>query len=192
MNKHTLRSLFLEKRKTLSEEEFQKRNSLVFDKTLRFIKSNTEAQNYHIFLSISKFNEPDTQPIFQWLLNSSQHRVFLPKTNFKAKKLTHFEVAKNTKIEANHFGIPEPQNGKEANPTDIDIVFVPLISFDKKGNRIGYGAGLYDRFLSQIRPDCLKVGISISSPLDNIDYTDAHDVPLDYCINHYRIHDFTH
>ena len=52
------------------------------------------------------------------------------------------------------------------------------------GNRIGYGAGLYDRFLNEVSPNCLKVGIGITPTLDHLDCTDEHDVPLDYFISH--------
>lgn len=190
MNKQVLRSLFLEKRKTLAEGEFQRRNHLLLNEVTRFINSRSDAKNYHIFLSIEKFLEPDTWPIFRRLLASPDHSVFLSRTNFKAKRLTHFEIEDEANLEKSKFGISEPKTGNEINPNTLDIVFVPLISFDLTGNRIGYGAGLYDRFLSQVRPDCLKVGLAITPPLDNIDYTNQHDVPLDYCISHLGVNAF--
>jgi len=87
-------------------------------------------------------------------------------------------------------GIPEPRNADAVDPKTIDIVFVPLISFDEHGNRIGYGAGLYDRFLSEVRPDCLKVGLAVTPPLNNIDYSTEYDIALDFCINHLGIYEF--
>lgn len=184
MNKQVLRSLFLEKRQTLTESEFQRRNELLLNEVIKFINSKPDAKNYHIFLSIEKFLEPNTWPIFRTLLTSPNHSVFLSKTSFAAKKLTHYNIEEEANIEISKFGIPEPKVGEPIDPMVLDIIFIPLISFDLHGNRIGYGAGLYDRFLSQVRPDCLKVGLAITPPLDNIDYTDRFDVQLDCCITH--------
>lgn len=184
MNKQVLRSLFLEKRKTLTQTEFQRRNHLLFKEVTRFINFQQDAKNYHIFLAIEKYLEPDTWPIFRTLLSSPEHSVFLSKTNIKAKRLTHFQIENEAHLEVSKFGISEPKTGNEISPNILDVVLVPLISYDLTGNRIGYGAGLYDRFLSQVRPDCLKVGLAITPPLDNIDYANKFDVQLDCCITH--------
>lgn len=184
MNKKVLRSLFLEKRRTLTKAEFQRRNQLVFEQASRFIQARKEAKNYHIFLSITKYREPNTWPIFRMLLESPDHSVFLSRTNISIKTLTHYQVEDETNLEISKFGIPEPKAGKEVDPSTLDVIFVPLICIDRSGNRIGYGAGLYDRFLSQVRPNCLKVGLAITPPLDNIDYTNMHDIKLDSCITH--------
>lgn len=190
MNKQVLRSLFLEKRKTLTEAEFQRRNHLLFNGVCEFIKSKAKAKNYHIFLSIEKYLEPNTWPIFRTLLSSPDHSVFLSRTSFKQRQLRHYKVEDEANIEISKFGIPEPKAGEQVDPSMLDIVFVPLISFDLHGNRIGYGAGLYDRFLSQVRPDCLKVGLAITPSLDNIDFTKIHDIKLDACISHLGINVF--
>ena len=48
------------------------------------------------------------------------------------------------------FGVPEPLGNEiTADPADIEVALIPLLGFDSRGNRIGYGAGYYDRFLSQ-------------------------------------------
>ena len=190
MNKQVLRTLFLDKRKTLTDTEFDNRNSALFTNTMAFIRANQHLKHQHLFLSIEKFREPNTWPIFHWLLQSSQHAVYLSKTHFKSKRLTHYLVHADTELKKANFGIPEPVNAPEADPTALDIVFVPLICFDLTGNRIGYGAGLYDRFLSQLSPDCLKVGIAITPPLDHIDYADSRDVKIDACISHLGIQHF--
>ena len=64
----------------------------------------------------------------------------------------------------------------------INMIFVPLLSFDKNGYRVGYGKGFYDRYLSQCRGDCLKIGFSYFEPLDAIDDTNEFDVPLNLCV----------
>jgi 5-formyltetrahydrofolate cyclo-ligase len=58
-------------------------------------------------------------------------------------------------------------------------VVVPLLSFDKRGHRVGYGKGFYDRFLSECSRDCIKIGLSFFAPVEVIDDVNRHDVTLD-------------
>ncbi|MBO3699221.1 5-formyltetrahydrofolate cyclo-ligase [Roseivirga sp. E12] len=190
MNKEVLRSLFLEKRQTLTNQEFKRRNDLLLVNNLNFLESHQRAVHCHIFLPILKFKEPNTWPLFEHLQKSSNHEAYVSKTLFKQKQLEHFHVTKNTELKESKYGIPEPLNGEAIHPEKLDIVFVPLICCDKQGNRVGYGAGLYDRFLQEVRQDCLKIGLGITSKLDNIDYTTELDIPLDYYISHLGIDDF--
>ena len=67
-------------------------------------------------------------------------------------------------------------------PTEIDAVLVPGLCFDQMGHRVGYGKGYYDKFLSQCRPDCIKIGLSLFPLIDMIDGVGPHDVALDDCI----------
>jgi 5-formyltetrahydrofolate cyclo-ligase len=49
------------------------------------------------------------------------------------------------------------------------VVFVPLLAFDKKGNRVGYGKGFYDAFLSKCKPETIKIGLSFFEAEETID-----------------------
>ena len=183
MNKQQLRSLFLEKRKSLSLTELQRRSRLLCQNAITFIQEGPY-RHYHIFLPIQKQNEPDTWPIFHWLVVSPKQTAYLSKTHFNPNRLTHYQVENPDTISVSHLGIPEPQQGKLATPKMPEVVFVPLISYDLFGNRIGYGAGFYDRFLADITPNCLKVGLAITPPLDNIPCAEHFDIKLDLCITH--------
>ncbi|OEK02102.1 5-formyltetrahydrofolate cyclo-ligase [Roseivirga sp. 4D4] len=191
MNKEVLRSLFLEKRQTLTQEEFERRNELLLTNCASFLERHKQVIHCHLFLPITKYREPNTWPLFNRLRQSDRHKVYLSKTLFKRKLLRHFLINRNTELETSKLGIPEPVNAQEVIPQVLDLIFVPLISCDAAGNRIGYGAGLYDRFLTEVRKDCLKVGIGITSTLDNIDYNNEFDIPLDYYISHLGIDHFS-
>jgi 5-formyltetrahydrofolate cyclo-ligase len=89
-------------------------------------------------------------------------------------------------VEANRYGIPEPVlPGELFEPFQLDLVLVPLLGFDRRGNRLGHGGGYYDRgfaFLNeQVRPtEPLLVGIAYAfQELPEIDEQDW-DVPLDF------------
>jgi 5-formyltetrahydrofolate cyclo-ligase len=90
----------------------------------------------------------------------------------------------------NEWGIEEPLDQRQIEEYSIDCVLVPLIAFDIQGNRVGYGKGCYDRFLTKCRKDVIKIGFSYFPPLESIDDTDEFDIPLNYCITPERIYEF--
>jgi 5-formyltetrahydrofolate cyclo-ligase len=59
---------------------------------------------------------------------------------------------------------------------------VPLLAYDKHGNRVGYGKGFYDNFLSKCKPETIKIGLSFFPPEDKIDDVSENDVNLDFCV----------
>lgn len=181
--------MFLEKRLTLTPDELAKRNERLFKNCRRFLAQHPNAQHAHSFVSMAEQNEPDTHKLIDWLIEKGL-KVYSSKTFYRERKLTHHLITNSQDFNLGRKGIPEPKSADLVDPKLIDMVFVPLISFDEHGNRIGYGAGLYDRFLSEVREDCLKVGMAITPPLNNIDYADQYDVKLDFCINHLGIYQF--
>lgn len=76
-----------------------------------------------------------------------------------------------------------PALRKPLEASQIDLCLIPGIAFDNNGNRLGFGAGYYDRFLPQLRPDAIKVGVCFNvqisiEPLP----VDEYDVPMDYLL----------
>lgn len=67
-------------------------------------------------------------------------------------------------------------------PEDIDVIVCPVVAFDKKGNRLGYGGGYYDRYLPRLKPSTFKIGVAFSCQEVEQIPTDAFDVPLDAII----------
>lgn len=80
------------------------------------------------------------------------------------------------------FGILEPTDGNVVPPEEISLILVPLLCFDMRGYRVGYGKGFYDRYLKRCSPDAVTIGFSWFGPVKAIEDIDANDVPLKYCI----------
>lgn len=135
---------------------------------------------YHIFLPISQQKEIDTHFILT-ILQGKDKNVVLPKVTCN-HSLKHYLLTDATKFQTNRWNIPEPVDGIEIPIEKIDVVFIPLLAFDKKGNRVGYGKGFYDTFLSECRKDVKKIGVSLFQAEETIEDINAYDIPLDYCV----------
>lgn len=108
--------------------------------------------------------------------------ICYPSANFESGKMQAFQDNDNLVLDEVDFGLIQPTKGDLVSPTDIDVILVPLLSFDKKGHRLGYGKGFYDRFFSQCKPGVLKIGLSWFAPLEEIPEINPQDVPLSYCV----------
>lgn len=177
--KAVARRIFSERRQALSESNIQKSSECLLAqlKTLSLQRYDC----FHLFLSLAKKKEVQTTSLIEWLW-SQEKEVVVPKTDFAARSLSHFVYTPETQLIRGSCGIPEPLSAKPASVQRIDVVFLPLLAFDKRGHRVGYGAGFYDRFLRSCRPDTLKVGLSLFEPIDRISDLYEYDFPLTHCI----------
>jgi 5-formyltetrahydrofolate cyclo-ligase len=104
--------------------------------------------------------------------------------------MTHYLLTDNTKFRKNAYNIPEPVDGIEVPVSKIDVVFVPLLAYDEKGNRVGYGKGFYDAFLSKCKPETIKIGLSFFSPEFQIKDVTSDDIKLDFCVTPDSVYTF--
>lgn len=146
----------------------------------------------HTFLPILANKEPDTFRIIAWLQREHPAiRIAAPRVTDAARGLlAHYLLDERTVLEESRWGIPEPSTGETVGPETLDIVLVPLLAFDLSGHRVGYGAGFYDRFLSECRPDALKIGLSFFDPVARIADVQPTDIPLDSCITPEQVYWF--
>ncbi|MCY7422169.1 MAG: 5-formyltetrahydrofolate cyclo-ligase [Chitinophagaceae bacterium] len=117
-------------------------------------------------------------------------KIAYPVINYEDSTLQAHLVTETTVLMNNEYNIPEPVNGQEIDASILDIVFVPLLAFDRQGFRVGYGKGFYDRFLAQCRQDVIAIGFSYFDPVDNIDDANQFDIPLNYCITPQELYEF--
>jgi 5-formyltetrahydrofolate cyclo-ligase len=144
--------------------------------------------NYHLFLPIKSKNEINTQYLLS-ILHGKDKNVVVPRLRSK----THFSnilLTDNTRLVENSWGIPEPEGGLEVPAESIDVVFLPLLAFDRAGHRVGYGKGFYDTFLGSCRSDVIKVGLSFFEAEEIISDIGERDVPMNYCVTPETIYTF--
>ena len=189
VEKKTLRDTYLIKRKTLGKAVFDHRVQLISSYFRQL--DVTEGSFVHVFLPIQKFMEIDTWSIVDYL-ESIGAKVVISKSQLDENKMDHFVFRGKEQLEINRWGIPEPKFGERVDPDEIHMVIIPLIVFDRKGHRIGYGKGYYDRFLKECRKDVMKVGLSLAPPLDTIMQAADHDMVMDCCVTHLGIYNFDH
>ena len=134
----------------------------------------------HTYLAVVEKKETDTWPILDRLKRESPHvKIVVPK--MVGSELEHYYYEGLHQLDQNQFGIFEPTHGTPVDVERIDAVIVPLLVADKLGNRLGYGRGFYDRFLSQCSPQCKKIGLSLFNLEEKIP-TEEWDVKLDLLI----------
>lgn len=182
MNKASLRTEFLARRLAIPRSMYWR----LTDEIIAQVKliDWTKINIVHVFLPIRRHNEVDTFSILNYFkLENPNLKIVVPRTNFKGLSIKNILYNhEHTILGRNKYDIPEPIHGKEIPPRQIDLVFIPLLVCDLKGNRVGYGKGFYDRFLSACRDDVQKVGLSFFDPVEEISDLNEFDIPLDACI----------
>jgi 5-formyltetrahydrofolate cyclo-ligase len=127
-----------------------------------------------LFLPIERQREINTYLLLERATGIGA-AVAVPKTNFETMEMRHYLFESTDQLEVSLKGIPEPKKGKVVAADRFDIVFVPLLVADAKGNRVGYGKGFYDRFLRKCSPGCLFIGLhyfDVEKKIDDVLPTD--------------------
>jgi 5-formyltetrahydrofolate cyclo-ligase len=187
MNKKNLRIKYKALRKQIGENELEEMSLAIANKLLTL--PVWEKSYFHIFLPITEHHEVNTKFILH-LLSGKDKEIIISKSDFETRKMTHFLLTDNTKIKKNEHNIPEPLDGIEVPPNKIEVIFVPLLAFDKKGHRVGYGKGFYDNFLSECKPETIKIGLSFFEAEESIIDIFKGDIQLDFCVTPNSIYSF--
>lgn len=182
MTKKELRKIYLKKRMEISEAEFSRLNQQVCNNFFAHIDLSS-IRVLHTFLPIEKNREVNTWLIIDRLIREHpQIRISVPKINNQAAAIEHYYFEGKEQLENNTWEIPEPVRGLPTPVEKIDAVVVPLLAFDKLGNRLGYGRGFYDKFLAECRADCLKVGLSLFEMEEKIEGMNERDVSMNMVV----------
>lgn len=188
MLKSALRKHYKSKRNTLLSSEIDELSLQIANQLLKL--SVWDKTYYHLFLSIEEQKEVQTEYILH-ILHAKDKEVVIPKSNFNTLELTNYLLTDNTKIVTNEYNIPEPVDGIEVPHHKLDVVFIPLLAFDQKGNRVGYGKGFYDNMLHKCNPGCIKIGVSFFEATEAIiEDSFEGDFPLDFCVTPKKTYSF--
>lgn len=186
MLKADLRKQYLAERRALSADEVTQRSQQITTRLLASLSTLIADRPpvLHTFLPIQRHNEVDTWPIIHQIWDQyPQLQIAVPVTDMTQLSMRHYVITPETTFVANRLGIPEPPtDGPQLQSDELSVVLVPLLVFDQQGHRVGYGGGFYDRFLAQCRPDCQKIGLSLFSPVEQIDDVADTDIRLNGCI----------
>lgn len=190
MTKEELRKVYIKKRNALSDSEYQRLNKELFDVFFGSV-GLSRVKVLHSFLPIQKNREPDTRAIINHITRKfNDVRIVVPRVEVDTQTIENIFLETSTVLQDNVWGIPEPEMGVIADPQEIDIALVPMVIFDSRGHRVGYGKGFYDKFISTLRPDCKRIGICLFDPVDRIDDIRDYDQPLTQCITPSGNHSF--
>lgn len=178
ITKEKIRTYYVNKRKKISFKLKQKIDNAVFK---IFINSSFMSYKiYHCFLPIKRTNEFNTYLLIDYLLDQKK-MIIVPK--IVKDNLEHYYFNESSKLQNNQWNIPEPINAKLFFSLNcIEVVLVPLLICDIHGNRVGYGKGYYDRFLSNLSKNTLKIGINVFNCIEKIP-KEEHDITLDYLVS---------
>ncbi|EAR03042.1 5-formyltetrahydrofolate cyclo-ligase [Maribacter sp. HTCC2170] len=186
MLKSELRLLFTERRNALQEKEITASSLLISNQLLKL--PIWSFSFFHLFLPILEKKEIDTSYVLT-ILQGKDKNVVVPK--MQDNNLINYLLTDNTLLRKNRWNVPEPVEGILIAPEQIEVVFIPLLAFDKQGNRVGYGKGYYDRFLKQCKADVIKIGLSFFDAEEEISDVFEADIPLDYCVTPKKIYSFS-
>jgi len=187
MLKKELRLIYNKKRNEISQKKLLE-DSLTIANNLLELNFIWSFNYYHIFLPIVRKKEIDTSFILS-ILQGKDKNVLLPKIE-NSTTLVNYLLTDSTLIKNNKWAIPEPVDGIEVPTNKIEVIFIPLMGFDKQGNRVGYGKGFYDKLLKECNPNTLKIGLSLFNAEDKITDIYEGDIPLDYCVTPNKTYSF--
>ena len=189
MTKSELRTYYKQQRLLLDIPEQELRNQLLCFQFKRI--SFNHPRRALAFCAHQQQAEPDPSRLTDFLQQQfPQIQIAYPVVQSTPGWMEAVMPYAGSPFQVGKWGIPEPASGEIWQPDTIDLVLVPLLIADIKGNRVGYGGGYYDRFLQRTKPELLKVGICFFEPVESITDTAQFDVPLSCCITPQGLYEF--
>ncbi len=178
--KDIIRKNVLQKRRLLGEDERNEKSKAIIERLI----NSREFKNSSVIMCYVDFDgEAKTQEFIESCLRMGK-RVTVPmvvKNTDGSRDLIASEIFDLEKdLDKGTFGVLEPKKDAVRNvePSEIDMVVVPGVAFDINKNRVGYGAGFYDRFLKKLGKECFTVGIAFDFQVCDSVESDDFDVPV--------------
>jgi 5-formyltetrahydrofolate cyclo-ligase len=124
-------------------------------------------------------SEVGTDDLVRWGLRSGK-RIAVSRCIPESRGLAACLIGDLGEVAPGHYGIREPKAHliRPVPAGEIDVVIVPGVAFDRRGYRVGYGGGYYDRFLPQA-PRAARIGVAFACQVAAGIPADSHDIPMD-------------
>ena len=173
--------------KTLDDDIF--RNKVANGIMLKLLRQPEYKEAKTIMLYVSAGKEVITSKLMLFVLLAGK-KVCLPlctdtKNHIMEARLWNSDY----RLETGAYGIPAPrEDAPEIKPEEIDLLVLPCVACDKECNRLGHGAGYYDRFIDKLRPDCSKLALCYDNLVFDKIPTEDHDVKMDAVITEKNIY----
>ncbi|MBZ9608962.1 5-formyltetrahydrofolate cyclo-ligase [Clostridium estertheticum] len=184
--KDSLRKNMLHQRKSMKIQDVSNFSNKIIG-TIMELPEFVNCKNIMLYLSFNK--EVDTYPLAKWCLDNGK-TVIAPYCIQTKREIIPFKINNlTTDLYKSSIGVMEPKHDllDKVDIEDIDLIIVPGVVFDKHCNRIGFGAGYYDRFLPKKTKLTPTIGIAYDYQIVDKVPTGEYDVPLDFIITEKRI-----
>ena len=161
----------------MTQAEIQQKSKCITDRLL----CAPFYQNAHTIMTyLSIRHEPDTFPLVRHAFAAGK-TVVVPVVDSVTPGLLHLSrLSGIDALKPGAFGILEPETIVPIPKTDLDLIVVPGLGFDRFGGRIGYGKGYYDRLLE--RTDATKAALCYGFQVMEQVQTEPHDIPMDFVV----------
>ena len=172
MNKDDIRRQVRGRKSMLDDDERIAAARRVFD-TVRNMAAYTVAHNVLLYHSL-----PDELSTREFISRcAGEKNFFLPRVNGLDLEILPYE---RSRMHLGAFHIEEPDGDDTVDIDSIDLVIVPAVAYDHRGNRRGRGKGYYDRLLSRSR--AITIGVCYDFQLFDEFETESHDIPVDFVV----------
>ena len=159
-----IRQHYLQLRRNISTSQQRRASQSVCEQIL---SSPDYKRSHHIAAYVSVGNEIDLDAFIQQAVLDKK-KVYLPRIVETNIELTLYTGKAD--LVANRFGILEPpKDGASICAEQIDLIYLPLVAFDKHGHRVGMGGGYYDRYLCRVKNDLTPTRIGVAHALQEVD-----------------------
>ena len=172
-----VRTEILRRREALTSEERARLSQRIVNSVSRWIqREGFDA----VMLYLNMRSEVETTDLLEGLLNSGK-QICAPVINTEQVKLTPRRIQNpKTELVRHRYGMLEPNDACPIFPTEhLQLIVVPGIAFDRKGYRLGYGKGFYDRFLTKC-PHAIPIGLAYQIQVVEDTFPQAWDVPVQH------------
>ena len=176
-----LRQHIRKTRQNLTALQQQQAAQRITQQALSFIEQH-QARNIALYLAVD--GEIATQPLIEQLWQQGKN-VYLPVLHpFCKRHLLFLHYLPDTPMKQNKYGIFEPHlNVQNVLPLEqLDVIFTPLVAFDKQGNRLGMGGGFYDRTLQNSQRRFITVGLAHQCQQVETLPIESWDIPLEHIL----------